>query len=169
MTNPVINIERSCQRWKNAFPAMDRKIEKAALAAFTKAKKPPSFKKKKLEINVLLANDRQMKKINHQFRGKNKATNVLSFPQTTDLRKAEGCLGDIILAGETVRRECKAENKKIEHHTVHLIVHGVLHLLGYDHMRIKDAKTMEKLECDILKTLGYPDPYHDSPSQKGKI
>jgi probable rRNA maturation factor len=98
---------------------------------------------------------------------------VLSFPQF-DLRKLpKGAfdghptpnpipLGDVVLAWQTLARECKEQKKTLENHAVHLVVHGTLHLLGYDHIKAKDAKAMEKLECDILESLGYPDPYHDS-------
>jgi probable rRNA maturation factor len=77
-------------------------------------------------------------------------------------------LGDIVLAFQTIRRECLMQDKTLENHVIHLIVHGTLHLLGYDHMRSREAEAMEKLECDILAALGYPDPY-DEKSHVKKI
>lgn len=167
MISLTVNLDQSCARWKKAFPKMKAKISEAAAMAFLAAKKPAKIKKlKKVEINILLANDSTIKKLNRDFRGMDKATNVLSFP--SDLSRHNLSLGDIILASGTVKRECKAEKKTLENHTVHLVVHGVLHLLGYDHMRLKDAKVMEKLECDILAAMGYPDPYHEPVVKKSK-
>lgn len=167
----TVNLDQTCTRWKKAFPRMKRKIEEAAAIAFLMAKKPRGLKKGALEVNILLANDTTIKKLNRDFRGMDKATNVLSFPAAPLPKKMKTesvLLGDIILASGTVRREVKAENKTLESHTIHLVVHGLLHLLGYDHMKAKDAKVMEKLECDILAVLGYPDPYHESDRKKTK-
>jgi len=71
-----------------------------------------------------------------------------------------------VLASQTIRRECVEQDKTLENHVIHLIVHGTLHLLGYDHMRASDAKAMEKLECDILAVLGYADPYNEKSDLK---
>jgi len=78
-------------------------------------------------------------------------------------------LGDVVLANETVLKECKAQDKPVEDHTIHLVVHGTLHLLGYDHMMNGEAKSMEKLECEILDVLGYPDPYADKKPAKKAV
>ena len=157
-------------KWERAFPKMKEKIEQAAALAFLNAKKPAAFRRRSFEITVALENDAVVKSLNRSWRGKNKPTNVLSFPQI-DLVKFKTSalsafpvkepvpLGDVVLAFETVRRECREQEKSMENHVIHLVVHGVLHLLGYDHMRVKDAKIMEKLECDILNSLGYPPPY----------
>lgn len=164
MINLSINIDVAAAGWKNAFPKMKRKMEEAAAFAFLRAKKPKSFDGKTLEINILLTTDSAMKKLNHDYRGKNKPTNVLSFPQ--NLPAQTGLLGDVALALQTIKKECKEQQKTLENHAIHLVVHGILHLLGYDHMRLKDAKTMENLECDILEGLGYPDPYHEPVAKK---
>lgn len=168
-----VHLVKNSPKWKAAFPQMKKKIEQAAAAAFLNAKKPAAFQRRHFEITLVLADDKTQKSLNHDFRGKNKPTNVLSFPQLNMQKfrrtaldifpvKAPVPLGDVVLAFETIHSESKKQKKTLEEHVLHLVVHGVLHLLGYDHMRVKDAKIMEKLECDILEALGYPDPYETS-------
>lgn len=185
MINLSINIDVAAAGWKNAFPKMKRKMEEAAAFAFMRAKKPKAFDGKSFDINILLTTDAAIKRLNRDYRGKDKPTNVLSFPHLSALALApsrrergkkrvpplplgEGTLplGDIALALQIIKKECKEQRKTLENHAIHLVVHGVLHLLGYDHMRLKDAKTMESLECDILGALGYPDPYHEPAAKK---
>lgn len=172
-----VHTDIASAKWKKAFPKMQGKIEQAVSSAFLNAKKPAAFNRRFFEINVILTDDANVRTLNKSYLGKNKPTNVLSFPQMNlqkfrksalDLfpLKNEIPLGDIVLAFQTISRECREQGKGVEDHAIHLIVHGTLHLLGYDHMTLKDAKTMEKLECDILESLGYPDPYHESPAQK---
>lgn len=150
---------------------MQKKITRAAAAAFLAAKKPAAFKNRAFDVSMILSSDAEIKKLNKFWRGKNKPTNVLSFPQIdlsssppSALRffpaKKTVPLGDVVLALQTIRKEAKTQSKSLENHVIHLTVHGILHLLGYDHMTSKEAKSMEKLECDILESLGYPDPYH---------
>src|SRR5262249_14351368 len=94
-------------------------------------------------FTVLLSSDRKLKTLNRDFRGKDKATNVLSFPAP---KNDENYRGDVALALGVTRREAKASGKTLVDHATHLVVHGVLHLAGYDHVRLRDAKIMEKLE-----------------------
>jgi probable rRNA maturation factor len=112
------------------------------------------------EICVTLSDDRSVAALNGRWRGKGAPTNVLSFPAPrhsgTDTARF---LGDIILAFETVEREAGGEGKTIEDHVAHLVVHGLLHLLGYDHMTDDDAQIMEALEIRALATIGVADPY----------
>ena len=172
-----IHLDMASARWKKVFPQMKRKIEQAAACAFLNAKKPAAFRARSFAINVLLTDDANIKALNKSYRGKNKPTNVLSFPQinmhsfrraSLDIfpPKSAVPLGDIVLAYQTIHGESIEQDKALEDHVIHLIVHGTLHLLGYDHERLKDAHAMEKLECDILESLGYPDPYHDISIKK---
>lgn len=122
----------------------------AAAEAARKASKLPA----KSRFTILLAGNARLKSLNHEFRGKNKPTNVLSFPSDEkDYR------GDIALAYGVTKAEASAAKKKFADHAAHLVVHGVLHLAGYDHERERDAKMMEPLEVKILAKLGVADPY----------
>ena len=105
------------------------------------------------EISVVLAEDNFVHQLNKKYRGKDKPTNVLSFEN-------EGlCAGDIVVAYGVLVREAKEQKKSFQAHLAHLLVHGTLHLQGYDHLTLKQAKKMEKLETVLLKKLGYADPY----------
>lgn len=111
---------------------------------------------------IVFSNDAEVRTLNKEWRGQDKPTNVLSFPMTAGLTIPEGeeaPLGDLILAYETVAREASEQGKTLEAHTAHLIVHGILHLLGYDHEDDAEADAMEAKERDILDSLGFADPY----------
>jgi probable rRNA maturation factor len=108
-------------------------------------------------FTILLAGDRKLRALNHNFRGKDKPTNVLSFPGAGDYA------GDIALAYGVTRKEAKAAGKTMANHATHLVVHGVLHLAGHDHERPKQARAMEGLEVKILGRLGISDPYAAPP------
>jgi probable rRNA maturation factor len=112
---------------------------------------------------VALADDAMVRAANRGFRAKDKPTNVLSFPAVPQDRIAIApFLGDIIIAYETVAAEALAEDKPFGNHLAHLVVHGVLHILGYDHMTKAEAELMERRETLILASLGIPDPYAGS-------
>lgn len=108
-------------------------------------------------VSIALSSDTEVAALNAQFRGKAKPTNVLSFPAGDG--SPEGFLGDIILAQETVMREAADQGTPLKHHVQHLVVHGILHLLGYDHETPAEAERMEALEIRILETLGVANPY----------
>lgn len=113
------------------------------------------------EISLLFTDDKHMAQINAQWRGKNKSTNVLSFP-AFPLKAGDppgSMLGDIIIARETVVLEAENEGKKFQDHLTHMIVHGILHLLGYDHETDDEACQMEQVEREILRKLSIQDPY----------
>jgi probable rRNA maturation factor len=110
------------------------------------------------ELAIVLTDDSAIRLLNREWRGVDAATNVLSFP-TVHAGGQNPIIGDIVLAHETIAREARAEHKPFTHHVAHLAVHGFLHLLGYDHVRKKDAETMERIERDILHRLAIPDPY----------
>jgi probable rRNA maturation factor len=107
------------------------------------------------KLTLLLTNDEHLRALNAQFRRKDAPTNVLSFPAAG----ADGYLGDIAIAHGVSAREAAAAGISLEAHTLHLAVHGVLHLLGYDHVRNSEARVMERLEVAILDELGIPSPY----------
>jgi probable rRNA maturation factor len=113
------------------------------------------------EVSFLFTDDATIQGINMEWRGKDSPTNVLSFPafQLRPGMAPKPLLGDIILALETVQREAKEEHKPFDNHLSHLIIHGLLHLLGYDHETDNDAEVMEGLERKILSALAIPDPY----------
>lgn len=113
------------------------------------------------EVSLLFTDDAAIQLLNNDWRGKDKPTNVLSFPAFPPSRTGQLplMLGDIILASETVSREAQEEAKPLENHIIHLIVHGFLHLAGYDHETDEDAEEMEGLEREILAALAIPDPY----------
>lgn len=113
------------------------------------------------ELSLLFTDDAQIAELNRGWRGKDKATNVLSFPafEIAPGDPLPAMLGDIVLAFETISSEAVLEEKPFEHHLRHLIVHGMLHLLGYDHETDEEAEEMEALERRILAGLAIPDPY----------
>jgi probable rRNA maturation factor len=117
------------------------------------------------EISILLSDDQTVRALNRQWRGLDRPTNVLSFPAAVP--KNDGIppmLGDIAIAYETLAREAAEESKPLLHHLAHLVVHGYLHLMGYDHQSESEAEAMEALERDILLGLRIPDPYRaDAP------
>ena len=113
------------------------------------------------ELSILLTNDEEQQALNKQWRGKDASTNVLSFPQIEPFGPVVGILGDITLARETLEREAADLGKSFADHYTHLVVHGFLHILGYDHMTDEEALQMESLETQILASLGVEDPYAD--------
>jgi probable rRNA maturation factor len=112
-------------------------------------------------LTVALEGDDAVRQLNARYRGQDKPTNVLSFPAEWESPADGGVihLGDIVLAYETVAREAVAEGKPFAHHAQHLVVHGTLHVLGFDHETDATAAEMESLETRILEALGVPDPY----------
>ena len=110
-------------------------------------------------VSVLLGDDLQIAALNKEFRGKDGPTNVLSFPAAEGGVQDKAFLGDIALAAETIAAEAEFHAKSFDNHAVHLIVHGFLHLLGYDHANESDAAKMEARESAILVSLGIDDPY----------
>lgn len=112
------------------------------------------------ELSVLLSDDAHVRALNRAWRGKDQATNVLSFPAVGPDRLASApALGDIAMALETIRAEAARDEKTLGDHVVHLFVHGLLHILGYDHDHAAAAEAMEALEIRILADLGIADPY----------
>jgi probable rRNA maturation factor len=112
------------------------------------------------ELSIVLTDDARIRALNAAWRGQDKATNVLSFPAVEPAMIATApLLGDIVIAYETVEREARAQSISFRNHYVHLLVHGFLHLFGYDHLTEIEAAAMERLESEILHRLGIDDPY----------
>ena len=121
------------------------------------------------EVSLLFCDDFRIRELHRDWRKLDKSTNVLSFPASNPERLANApVLGDIAIAFETVLRESKDENKSLSDHTFHMVTHGILHLLGYDHETDKDAEEMENLERRILARHGVDDPYGSSEPVNGK-
>ena len=110
-------------------------------------------------LTLRLTDAGEMADLNQQYRGKAYATNVLSFPLEFPMDTGIPYIGDIVICPEVVEREAAEQHKPLDAHYAHLTVHGVLHLLGYDHETDDEALEMETLETQILARLGYPDPY----------
>jgi len=145
----VIEVVVEARAWRVAEPKA-RALAKAAAAAALAAEAQP----KTADVVILLTDDARLRALNAAFRGKDAATNVLSFPSA-----AEGSLGDIALALGVCAREAAQQGKSLADHLQHLTAHGVLHLLGYDHETDADAEAMEARERAILAGLGVADPY----------
>jgi probable rRNA maturation factor len=136
--------------WPKALPDVARLVRRAARAAIAGARKTGGR-----SLTVALADDKRVRALNARDRKKDKPTNVLSYPSGE-----RAFLGDVVLARQTVWREARAQNKTPADHLVHLVVHGTLHLLGYDHETDEaDAERMEALERRVLAKLGIADPY----------
>ncbi|HKR88623.1 MAG TPA: rRNA maturation RNase YbeY [Phenylobacterium sp.] len=147
----MIDVEIEEEAWTRALPEVEALAMAAAQAALSTAPNAPSA-----GLAILLADDETVRDLNARFRGKDGPTNVLSFPAPEN---PEGHLGDIALAYGVCAREAREQGKPIGHHLQHLVAHGVLHLLGYDHMSDDEAEAMEGLERVVLAGLGVPDPY----------
>jgi probable rRNA maturation factor len=150
----AIDVAAESDGW-NKISGVEACVRRAAEAAMLDGEAPPS------EISVILSDDEHIRELNKQHRGMDKPTNVLSFPPAR-MKTPAGVprfLGDIVIAFETVEREAREEAKPIENHLTHLVVHGVLHLLGYDHEDDEEAEMMEARERQILARMGIPDPY----------
>jgi probable rRNA maturation factor len=139
------------------MPEIERLARDTARAAIAAAGSAPGA----AELSLVFSDDDEIRDLNRRWRHQDKPTNVLSFP-AADATPAPGApliLGDVVLALDTVAREAEAQGKPLADHVRHLIVHGVLHLLGHDHEAAGEAERMEALECQILAPFGVPDPY----------
>ena len=156
MKSPLsVEISRNAEGWPDA---LDARAEAAVQAALKLSKAKVSGA---AELSIVLADDAEQQVLNRDWRGIDKTTNVLSFPQIEPFGPVSGLLGDIILARETLVREAEELGVSFEDHFTHLVVHGFLHLLGYDHIDDAEALVMEGLETQILASLGVADPYSD--------
>ncbi|PCJ29555.1 MAG: rRNA maturation RNase YbeY [Gammaproteobacteria bacterium] len=113
------------------------------------------------ELSIRIVDDEESAELNSTYRGKSGPTNVLSFPFESPIALTPRLLGDLVICVPVVEREAKEQNKVLEHHWAHLVVHGCLHLLGYDHIDDDEADQMEALEVTILQSLNIDDPYQE--------
>lgn len=159
-----MNVECIIEADGWAETPLSQLAEQAIVATLTYLEQDPG----QYEIAVLACDDARISELNHDFRQKGQATNVLSWPSEergaaqeggTPLAPTDQELGDIAIAYETCHREAREQGKPLEAHVQHLLVHATLHLLGYDHERDGDATLMEGLEVEILGKLGLSDPY----------
>ncbi|WP_444934021.1 rRNA maturation RNase YbeY [Microbulbifer sp. JTAC008] len=111
------------------------------------------------ELSVRIVDESESQELNHQYRGKDKPTNVLSFPTDFPAELDLPMLGDLVICAPVVELEAEQQSKSLSAHWAHMVVHGTLHLLGYDHIEDADAQVMESLETKLLANLGIADPY----------
>jgi probable rRNA maturation factor len=153
----AVELAVPCAEWRRRIPDLEDMCRLAAEATIVAADAMLGG----CEISLVLTDDASIQILNRRWRGQDKPTNVLSFPAQARRPAPEAplLLGDVIVAYETASCEARNQAKPLEHHLRHLIVHGVLHLLGYDHEEDSQAEKMEALEALILSGLGVPDPY----------
>lgn len=152
----AVEVMRQCDAW-DRDAISDPTVELAVHAAFSVAPPP---KPAPYEITIALTDDAQMRDLNRTWRNKDQPTNVLSFP-AGEAPGESGALGDVVIAYGTTQREAEEAGITLTDHVSHLVVHGVLHLLGFDHRNDAEAKQMEDLERLALASLGIADPYAD--------
>jgi len=148
----MIDVEIEDEAWSDALADVEALVERAAQGALDT--RPQA--KRGGAVAILLTDDDSVADLNTRFRGKPASTNVLSFPAA---QSAYPHLGDVALAYGVCAAEAQAQGKSLADHLTHLVVHGVLHLLGYDHEAEADAEVMEQMECEILRRFGVADPY----------
>ncbi|WP_132250325.1 rRNA maturation RNase YbeY [Methylobacterium segetis] len=156
-----IDVAVEDPRWEGVSPDLEALVIRAVEAGYAAAPEAPAGP---AEISVLLTDDASVQALNRTWRGKDKPTNVLSFPAPPQpvVAGMAAPLGDVVLAYDTMLRESAEQSKPLADHLAHLLVHGTLHLLGQDHETGEaEADAMEALEVAALRTLGVPDPYAD--------
>lgn len=170
---PDVDIAIENPAWESACPDYESLVQNTVDAVFARSPVARDLLQTGIEpeISIVLADDDTVQTLNRDYRGKDKPTNVLSFAQ---LDSEDGwmapdqpgpcALGDLVLAYETVLRESADDKKPFKSHFIHLIVHGTLHLLGYDHIEDGDAEEMESLEIQILNSMSIENPYKNSES-----
>lgn len=161
----VANSAANTNDWAEGLPGAEGICRRAALAAIGHLRPDAG---PEMELSVVLTDDAAIRDLNRAYRGRDQATNVLSFP-ASDVSPPPGAgaptlLGDVVLSYQTVRAEADRQRKRPADHLAHLIVHGTLHLFGYDHEADDQAEAMERLEVAILRGIGISDPYAEAAS-----
>jgi probable rRNA maturation factor len=155
-----VELVEPSPRWREKLPRRRALCVSAVEAALAAAK--PRLTRR-TEVSLVLGDDALVRRLNRQWRRIDRATDVLSFPVVDELTppRATALMGDVVLAFETVAREAQEQGKSLADHLRHLVVHGVLHLMGYDHEMPEEAERMETIEIEVLARLGIADPYAD--------
>ena len=144
-------VDRQCQIEDHNLPSEEQLTQWVAAALHGRLDEA--------ELSVRIVSSGESRELNHQYRGKDSSTNVLSFPFEVPEGIELSLLGDLVVCAEVVTQEAEEQNKPLMHHWAHMIIHGVLHLLGFDHINNEEAEEMEALERKILASLEIPDPY----------
>jgi probable rRNA maturation factor len=159
LANPLsVIVDPRCSVWRDLVPDAEEQCCLAAVAAFDAT----GAISEGVEISVVLAGDEFIQSLNKAWRQQDKPTNVLAFPceELNPSGDTVRLLGDIVIASGVVQREARDEDKTVVHHMTHMVVHGTLHLLGFDHMSDDEAAEMEGFETIALAALGIDDPYN---------
>ncbi len=159
----AIAVNTADPSWSKISPDAAKLLRRSARRAFAAAG-AAGWRGSKVghEVSFMLTDDKSMRKLNRAYRGKDRPTNVLSFAALDGAKPITGTpwlLGDIVLASGVIAREAKQQAKNLDHHLSHMAVHGMLHLLGYDHEDDADAEIMEALEIEALAGMGIANPY----------
>jgi len=166
MINTTLNISIDDDIWKSLFPDVNE-VSQQLFSLVIDTLKPQILEgKQQVIVNLSLGNDEQIQELNCQFRHNDKPTNVLSFANIDDDEfwqaldhTTEVELGDIMIAAETMERQSQEQECSLHDHYCHILIHGFLHLLGYDHIEAEEAAEMEGLEIMLLKQIGISNPY----------
>ncbi|MCQ2914569.1 MAG: rRNA maturation RNase YbeY [Alphaproteobacteria bacterium] len=165
MTKISVPIQVRFKKWTEELPQVRNIVRKAIKQAWTYGNVGElEIPVDDIEVSVLLADDEDVHILNKEYRGVDRPTNVLSFAALDDeeeIIEEPVLMGDIIVAFETCKREAEEQNIKLEDHLFHLVVHGMLHLIGYDHIEDDEAEEMESLEIEILAKNNIANPYAD--------
>ncbi|MDP0561620.1 MAG: rRNA maturation RNase YbeY [Candidatus Endonucleobacter sp. (ex Gigantidas childressi)] len=151
---PHIHVDLQIASESSKLPSLPD-IERWVSAALIK-------RTSELEISIRIVDITEGAKLNQQWRNKSGPTNVLSFPADLPVEVGLSLLGDLVICAPTVEEESKEQGKSLQAHWAHIVIHGTLHLLGYDHIEDDQARLMESLEVKIMKSIGFPDPYQDN-------
>jgi probable rRNA maturation factor len=167
----AVAVAAPCRAWLELCPDAKRIVRAAARRGVTAGMASTADPPGQVEVAVTLADDAEQRRLNRKFRGRDAPTNVLSFAASAPgLRAPPGApllLGDVVLAFETVAREAEDQGKTLADHLAHLVTHGVLHLLGFDHEAPGEAEEMEALERRVLAGIGIADPYRAQDGAHG--
>ncbi|MGP6488199.1 MULTISPECIES: rRNA maturation RNase YbeY [Duffyella] len=150
MSEVILDLQQACESDVGLPPESDFQRWLEAVL--------PQFQEES-EVTIRLVDEAESQQLNHTYRGKEKPTNVLSFPFEAPPGIELPLLGDLIICRQVVEREAVEQEKSLEAHWAHMVIHGSLHLLGYDHIEDDEAEEMEGIETEIMLALGYPDPY----------